>query len=150
MKHLTIFLSLILIGFSGMAQEQLMLENASKKSFDETVTWIEKTATDHDWKVIAIHDLQASMTKNGYEVLPVKVFALCKPEHAYKVLGKDNERIVSSMMPCRVSVYEKSDGKTYISRMNTKLMAGNFEGAVKEVMTVTTDEIEELLKPLLK
>ena len=63
---------------------------------------------------------------------------------------KDDERIVSSMMPCRISVYEKSDGKTYLSRINTKLLAANFEGAVKELMIVTTEEIEEMIKPVLK
>lgn len=127
-----------------------MLENQSKKSFAETVEWIEKTAADNKWKVQAVHDLQGSMKKNGYEVLPVKVLAICQPQHAIKVLGKDDERIVSSMMPCRVSVYEKSDGKTYISRMNTKMMASHFEGAVKEVMVGTSEEIEEMLKPVMK
>ena len=128
----------------------MMLENQSKKNFDETVEWIEKTATENKWKVLAIHDLQLSMEKNGYEVLPVKVLAICQPEQAVKVLAKDDERIVSSMMPCRISVYEKSDGKTYLSRINTGVMAAGFEGAVKEVMVSTSEEIEKMIKPILK
>lgn len=126
----------------------MILENKSNKSFDETVEWIDKTVTDNNWKVLTIHNLQDSMDKNGYEVLPVKVFAICQPHHAVKILGKDDERIVSSMMPCRISVYEKSDGNTYLSRMDTAMMSANFEGAVKEVMTSTSEEIEEMIKPL--
>lgn len=126
----------------------MILENKSNKSFDETVEWIDKTVTDNNWKVLTIHNLQDSMDKNGYEVLPVKVFAICQPHHAVKILGKDDERIVSSMMPCRISVYEKSDGNTYLSRMDTAMMSANFEGAVKEVMVSTSQEIEEMIKPL--
>ncbi len=135
---------------SSQAQNSMMLENQSKKSFDQTIEWIEKTVTENNWKVQALHNLQESMKKNGYEVLPVQVFAICQPHHAVKVLSKDDERIVSSMMPCRISVYEKSDGKTYISRMNTAMMASGFEGAIKDVMVSTSEEIEEMLKKIIK
>ncbi len=150
MKRLLITTIIVTITMTAIAQNQMMLENRSKKNFEETMAWIEKTATENQWKVIAIHDLQQSMEKNGYDVLPVKVFAICQPHHAFKVLGKDDERIVSSMMPCRISVYEKSDGKTYISRMNTAMMAASFEGAIKEVMVSTSEEIEEMLKKIMK
>lgn len=150
MKNLTLTILILLITMTTLAQNQMMLENKSKKEFNETIEWIENVATENQWKVIALHNLQESMKKNGYEVLPVKVFAICQPHHAVKVLGKDDERIVSSMMPCRISVYEKSDGATYISRMNTAMMAAGFEGAIKEVMVSTSEEIEEMIKPLLK
>ena len=149
MKHLITSIAIVLISLVGYSQKQLMLENQSKKSFDETVEWLEKTAAENKWKVIAIHDLQNSLEKNGYEVLPVKVLAICQPQHAIKVLGKDDERIVSSMMPCRISVYEKSDGKTYISRMNTSIMAAGFDGAIKDVMVSTSEEIEKMILPIL-
>ena len=150
MKHLVLSLVLALISLTAFSQNKMMLENESKKSFDQTVEWLEKTAKDNNWKVTHIHNLQMSMEKNGYEVLPVKVLALCQPHHAVKVLGTDDERIVSAMMPCRISVYEKSDGKAYLSRMNTKAMAGNFEGAVKELMVVTYEEIEKMIEPVIK
>ncbi|MBT3244727.1 MAG: DUF302 domain-containing protein [Bacteroidetes bacterium] len=132
-----------------MVHNQLMLENESKESFFDSINWIEKTMTDNDWKILDIHDLQNSMENNGYEVLPVKVFAVCQPHHAIKVLGKDDDRIVSAMMPCRISVYTKSDGKTYISRINTGMMADDFHGAMKELMVSTSEEIEEMLEPIL-
>ena len=39
------------------------------------------------------------------------------------------------MMPCRLSVYEKSDGKTYVSRMNIKKFASEMGGVIQDVMT---------------
>lgn len=135
---------------NSIAQNAMMLENKSKKNFDETIEWIEKTVTDNKWIVIAVHDLQNSLEKNGYNVLPVKVMAICQPHHAVKVLGRDDERIVSSMMPCRISVYQKSDNQTYISRMNTSMMASGFEGEIKEVMVTTSVEIEQMIDPILQ
>ena len=41
---------------------------------------------------------------------------------------------LSVMMPCSIGVYEKSDGKTYISTMNAGLLGRMFGGVVAEVM----------------
>jgi hypothetical protein len=41
-------------------------------------------------------------------------------------------------------------GKTYISRMNSAAMAINFEGVIRQVMTESTAEIEEIIKGLIK
>ena len=90
------------------------------------------------------------MVGAGYEVNKVKVFALCNPEYAVKILENDEYRIVSSMLPCRIAVYEKSDGKTYISRMNNGLMAKKLNKTVADVMTEATNDMEEILKDLIK
>ena len=128
----------------------MFLENESKYGFDETVEILKSETEKKTWKVIAIHDLQNTLANNGYDVLPVKVFSVCHPKHSSKILDKDDERLVSSLMPCRVSVYEKSDGKVYISRMNTGVLAKSFGGVIEEVMQASTQEIEEILGPLLK
>ncbi len=130
--------------------KNLFLENESKYDFDETVEKLKTEAEKKTWKIIATHDLQESLKKNGKEVLPVMVLALCHPKHSGKILEKDNERLVSSMMPCRVSVYQKSNGKTYISRMNSAAMAYNFDGVIRQVMTESTAEIEEIIKSLIQ
>jgi len=90
------------------------------------------------------------MKKANKEVLSVKVFELCNPKHSYRLLSKDDERIYSSLMPCRLSVYEKSDGKTYISRLNSIILSKQIGGLVEEVMTDATDETEGFLKDIIK
>ena len=53
------------------------------------------------------------------------------------------------MMPCRVTSYEKSDGKTYVSRMNTGLMGRMMMDVVPEVMADGTRESEVILRSVL-
>jgi len=129
--------------------EQLFLENESKYNFAETVEKLTAEIEKKTWKVSAVHDLQETLKKNGTEVLPIKVFAICHPKHSSKILSKDDERIVSSLMPCRVSVYEKSNGKSYISRMNTGALAKSIGGIVEEVMFASSKEVEEILSSLI-
>jgi len=125
--------------------EPMFLENESKYNFAETVEKLTAEIVAKTWKVSAVHDLQETLKKSGTEVLPIKVFALCHPKHSSKILLKDDERIVSSLMPCRVSVYEKSNGKTYISRMNTGVLAKSIGGVVEEVMIASSKDVEDIL-----
>ena len=144
---------MVLILFAGLRafpqSAELFFENQSKYGFDETVEKLKAEVEKKTWKLTAIHDLQQTMKTYGKDVLPVKVFAVCHPKHSSRILEKDEERIVSCMMPCRVSVYAKSDGKTYISRMNPAPMAKAYGGIVEEVMTSSANEIEEILAGLI-
>lgn len=126
----------------------MFIESISRFGFDETAGKLEAAIEAAGWKLTAVHNLQETLKKHGTEVLPVKVFALCHPKHSGRILTLDDERIVSSLMPCRVSVYLKSDGHTYISRLNPAQMAGAFGGVVEEVMTASAADVEEILKPL--
>ena len=49
-------------------------------------------------------------------------------------MKQDENRIVSVFMPCTISVYQKSDGKTYIATMNAALLGKMFGGTVAEIM----------------
>lgn len=132
-----------------MGDVRIFLESQSRYDFDETVEKIAQEFQNRSWSLSFTHDLQQTLRKHGKEVLPVKVLALCHPKHSGQILDKDYERIISSMMPCRVSVYEKSDGKTYVSRINASIMADSMGGLIKSVMTNSSDEVEDILSCLL-
>ena len=133
-----------------VAPGMMILEDESKfATFEETVETFEQSVKDHDWKISTIHDLQKSMAKFGTDVMAVKVFELCHPDHAGRILSKSDERIVSSLMPCRVAIYEKADGKVYISRMNSGLMASTMGGIIPEVMDEAASQNEEILEAVL-
>jgi len=132
-----------------MSDLSIFLENESRFDFNETVEKIVKEFQDRAWSLSFTHDLQQTLHKHGKEVLPVKVLALCHPKLSGQILDKDYERIISSMMPCRVSVYEKSDGKTYVSRINASVMAKSLGGLIETVMTDSSDEVEDILCGLL-
>jgi uncharacterized protein (DUF302 family) len=127
----------------------VMIESRSKYDFDKTVDLLSQSIVEKGWKVTTIHDLQETMKKNSKEVLPVKVIELCNPGHAYQILSKDTQRDVTPMLPCRVSVYEKADGKTYVSRMNAPAFAGMIGGDAANTMVQAFNETEEMLKSVL-
>ena len=150
MKKLIIVVFLVLYSLTAKAQTgDMFIESESRYGFEETVKILTETITAGGWKISVVHDLQESMKKSGKEVSPVKVFELCNPKHSYKILSVDELRIYSSLMPCRLSVYEKSNGKVYISRMNTVMLSKQIGGIVETVMTDATKETEDFLKAVL-
>jgi len=151
MKNLVLVIAFLLTSLTASGQsEEMFIESESRLGFDETIKVLEESIASSGWKVLIIHDLQASMKKTGKEVLPVKVFEVCNPKHSYRLLSLDDKRIYSSLMPCRFSVYEKADGKVYVSRMNSIILSKQIGGLVEEVMTDATNETEEFLKTVLK
>ncbi len=129
----------------------VMIETESPHDFETTVTLLEETAISRGWSVPRIHDLQGAVkSKINREVDPVKSIDLCNPQHAVKILERSEERIVSCMMPCRIAVYVKNDGKTCISGMNSKLMSAAMGGIIKEVMSEAFSENEEMIQEVIK
>ncbi len=129
---------------------QMFFESKSKYAFDETVEKLAEVIVENGWIIAHTHDLQATMKKNGYEVSSVKVFEVCKPNYAYQLLSDDSLRIYSNMMPCRISVYMKDDGKTYVSRMSSAVMAAQIGGVVQEVMSNAFKDVEQFIEKVLE
>ena len=123
----------------------LFIENESRLGYGETIAAIHESSRAEGWIIPKQYKLDLSLAKAGYEILPVSVIELCKPEHAYKILSEDEYRLVSSMMPCRVAVYEKADGSTVVSRMNTGLISRVFDKTVRDVMAKATQETNQIL-----
>ena len=120
----------------------------SKYDFGETVEQLEKSAEANKWGIPHRYDLQKTLKGKGYDIDKVNVFSLCKPEHAYGILGNEDLRKVSALMPCRVAVYEKG-GKTYISMLNAGLFSRFMGREVQEVMSAASTENLEILQPLV-
>jgi uncharacterized protein (DUF302 family) len=131
-----------------MDTNEFFFESKSRFDFQETASKLSEIIVSGGWKVIYTHDLEETMRKNGFEVLPVKVIELCKPDYAYRILSDDEQRIYSNMMPCRISIYRKADGFTYISRLNTAMLASQIGGVVEEVMTHSFGDAETFVKAI--
>ena len=125
-------------------------QDVIQKDFDSTVAKLEKAVEAKGWKIPAVHDLQATMKKFDKDVRSVKVFEICHPDHSYKILSQNDERIVSNMMPCRIAVYEKEDGSIWISRMNTGLLAKPMAPIIRSTMSDAAREVEELVAEVLE
>jgi uncharacterized protein (DUF302 family) len=131
---------------SKAGENNLIVELKSKYTFSETVERLSAEATARSWNIPVVHDLQKSLAKSGKEVKPVTVIEICKPEYSGKLLELNYERIVSVFMPCRISVYEKDDGKTYVALIDGEALAGNQPRNIAEVMKAASDEIFSIVK----
>ncbi|WP_372796343.1 DUF302 domain-containing protein [Pontiella sp.] len=119
----------------ALVMPKLMVsEKVSPLGYDETIAHITRKAEAAGWKVSADMRLDKSLAKENKEVLPVASLKICQPDYAEKVLLDDEARFLSVMMPCSIAVYEKADGKTYISTMNAGLMGRMFGGTAQSVM----------------
>jgi uncharacterized protein (DUF302 family) len=129
-----------------MKTNQLVVEHPSRFEFGKTVDLLIAESERRDWKVPAVHDLQQSLAKSGKAVRPVKVIEICKPQYSGKMLELNDERIISVMMPCRISVYEKEDGKAYVSLINAGELASGLPAIIAGVMKEASDETFEIVK----
>ncbi len=127
----------------------MLIENQSKYNYEETEKKFIEAIEKNNWNLISTLNFKETMLKFGKEIKPAKVFEICRPEHAYKILKENNERIVSSLMPCRISIYEKNDGKVYISRMSSGEMSKIFGGIVEEMMSQASSETEQIINEII-
>jgi uncharacterized protein (DUF302 family) len=129
-----------------MTKTKFVIEKSSKYDFDKTVDLLVAEAERREWKVPAIHDLQQSLAKSGKSVKPVKVIEICKPAYSGQMLELNDERIMSVMMPCRISVYLKNDGKTHIAIIDGGEMAAGQPESIAKIMKAASDETLEIVK----
>lgn len=143
-----IIITALAIFFS--APSFMFKENKSKHDFETTIAELEKTVASKGWVIPAVNDLQASLKSHDIDVNKVKIYNLCKPALAKRILEQDDERIVSSLMPCRVAVYEKSDGSTYLSVLNARLMSKPMSKMIRSTMAEATRESDAIIEPLFE
>jgi len=132
-----------------METNQMIFEKVSPWNFEKTVELLTKAAVTKEWNIPAIHDLQQSLAKAGKAIDSVKVLEICKPEYSGKMLEKNDERIVSVMMPCRISIYLKEDGKTYVALINGAALVAGMPENVRKVMIAAADEVNEIVDSVI-
>jgi len=132
---------LVVVLMFTIGPSMMIHEHQSPYSLDETVNKIVENAKKEGWVSSGVKPLEKSIAKHGGgKVLPVRLIDLCEPHHAEKILSSDEERYVSVMMPCTISVYERADGKIYIAHMNAGLVGRLFGGKIAEVMAGPVSE----------
>ena len=121
-RLLAAVLAILLVGCS---MGSLMIhEKVSPYDFDTTVARIKEDAQARDWEVPKVFDFQASLLAHDRpDPGRLTVMKLCSPHLASRMFAHDDSKFVAVMAPCSIAVYEKSDGKTYVSAMNMTLMS---------------------------
>ncbi len=82
------------------------------KAFTQAATDLEAAVLRHDFGVLHVHDLGATLRSKGIAFgEECKIFEVCNPGQAAKVLATDMR--LNMALPCRISVYTEK-GKTKI------------------------------------
>lgn len=119
----------------------------SQYGFDETIAAVEKAVTaQQGWKVSKVFDIQKNIIDAGHQDMTrVMIVSLCNPHYANRILSDDKDKVVTTMMPLGIGVYETKDGSIYMSEMNVGLMGMMFGGTIAEVMGDASTDIAKMI-----
>ena len=140
--------SVIADSHSAPQSMQLMIEIPSPLGFQETLDKIRNNALAEGWKVPKKWkvNFQANLKKvTGRDIGKNEVLKMCEPEVAADLLVHDHLKHLSAMMPCTIAVFEKSDGKTYVSMMNMEMLGQMYGEVVNEAITKIAPQMEAML-----
>jgi len=128
---------------------QMLIEVESPLGFDETLVKLEENAKYLGWKVPKKWKInfQKNLKKvTGVDIGKNEVLKMCEPEAAARMLVHDEYKLLTTMMPCTISVYEKSNGKTYISIMNMEMLGMIYGGVIAEIAAELAPQMMEMVK----
>ena len=58
-----------------------------KRPIDEIVTQLEAKTPAHNFRVLAVHDVQNTLAEKGFEINPLKIYEVCNAGFAYKAIS---------------------------------------------------------------
>jgi uncharacterized protein (DUF302 family) len=111
----------------------------TEKSFEQAAADLGESVKNHGFGVLHIHDLGETLRSKGIEFAEqCKVFEVCNPRQAAKVLAADMR--LNMALPCRISVFT-DNGRTKIGLIRpAKMLAGLSDDPA---LTEVASEVEE-------
>ena len=120
----------------NFASSMMFREIPSPFGVEETVARIQQNIQNvgNGWTLAGLRNPAKAVEADGGNVLPVMMVEACSTKYSGPILKDDTVRFLSILMPCKITVYKKNDGKTYIGMMNAGLMGKMFGPMVGEIM----------------
>lgn len=110
----------------------------SEKSFDQAAADLDAAVTRHQFGVLHVHDLGATLRSKGIAFdEQCKIFEVCNPGQAAKVLSADMR--LNMALPCRISVFTEN-GKTKIGLIKPVQMLSALSD--NESLVEVSEEVE--------
>lgn len=120
----------------SMAGSLVFREQVSPYGLEETVARIQQNIqrAGNGWALAGLRNPAKAVEQDGGNTLPVLMIEACSTRYSGPILKNDAIRYLSILMPCKISVYKKDDGKVYIGLMNARLIGGLFGADVGAIM----------------
>lgn len=115
----------------------------SDKSFDEVAANLERLSPEHQFRVLAVHDVQATLAEKGFERGPLKIIEICNAGFAHEATQKDIN--VALFMPCKFTVHTE-DNQTVVTLARPTMIAEMLPNAGLNELAET---VEETLKKVM-
>jgi len=117
----------------------------SKKPFPDAVAAVEAKTAEKGFRVLHVHDVQATLGEKGFQREPLKIIEVCNAKFAHQVLSKDMK--MSLFLPCKINVFTQG-GKTHLSALRPAAMPQFFpqsgiEDVAQEVDRIITSIVDE-------
>lgn len=118
------------------AASLMFSERVSPFGMEETVARIQQNLQNagNGWALSGLRNGAKPIQKDGDNVLPVLMIEGCSTRYSGPILKDDDLRFLSILMPCKISVYKKNDGKVYIAILNAGLIGHLFGSKVGNIM----------------
>lgn len=93
----------------------------SSRSPEEVERRLADAAARHKFGILHVHDLKQTLEAKGIHLgSECRVYDICNPQAASKALGTDMR--VSTVLPCRVSVFSEGGGCTIAAVRPTSML----------------------------
>ncbi|MCL4785049.1 MAG: DUF302 domain-containing protein [Bryobacterales bacterium] len=123
----------------------MLFELKSNKSLAEIGKALEESAARHQFGVVAVHDLKATMAKKGIDYDgDCVIYEVCNPHQAKKVLEANGA--ISVALPCRISVY-RSGGEFRIATLLPTELLGLFRSPELDPVA---KEVEQVMVAMMR
>ncbi|MBI4984157.1 MAG: DUF302 domain-containing protein [Rhodocyclales bacterium] len=131
----------------NMAGGLMFNERVSPFGMEETVARIQHNIQDtgNKWTLSGLRNPARAVQSDGGNTLPVMMVEACSTLYSGPILKEDSVRYLSILMPCKISVYKKNDGKVYIGTMNAGLMGKMFGPLVGDIMDKVAADQQKFL-----
>src|SRR6266550_2749372 len=117
-------------------RKPMLFKLSTDKSVSEAAAALQAAVQANRFGVMQVHNLKETMAKKGVDFgRECLIFEVCQPQQAKKVLEENMS--ISTMLPCRISLYEEG-GKTILASLKPTALLAMFnvpqlEGVAQEV-----------------
>ncbi|MCL5736172.1 MAG: DUF302 domain-containing protein [Actinobacteria bacterium] len=115
----------------------------TKKEFEEAVDAVTEQSGKAGFRVLATHDVAATLAEKGFSREPVTIIEVCNAKFASHVLAADIK--VGLMLPCPIMVYAEGQ-RVFIATLRASHMAELYpDSGISEVAA----EVEGVLRSIV-
>jgi len=111
----------------------------SQRPFEAVAADVERLTVEKMFRVLHVHDVQATLAEKGLAREPLKIFEICNAKFSHEALQRDMG--VSLFIPCKINVYTEN-GRTMLMAMRPSAISQFYPQAGLEKLA---GEIEKVV-----